>query len=49
MVVYKYYPEMLAKLNYYSSHFNLSLTQRYYKYCLIQYVTKFIRKRNYEI
>jgi hypothetical protein len=49
MVIFKYYPEILAKLNYYSSHFSLSLTQRYYRYCLTQYVARFIRGKNYEI
>ena len=49
MVIFKYYPEILAKLNYYSSHLNLSLIQRYYKYCLAQYVAAFIDKKNYEI
>lgn len=34
MVIFKYYPEVLAELNAYSSHFQLSLTQRYYSYCL---------------
>jgi hypothetical protein len=49
MVVFKYYPEILAKLNTYAAHFSLSLTQRYYRYCLTQYVSRFIRKKNYEI
>jgi hypothetical protein len=49
MVIFKYYPEVLAKLKAYSSHFQLSLTQRYYRYCLTQYVARFIRKKNYEI
>ena len=49
MVIFKYYPEILAKLNYYSSHLNLSLIQRYYRYSLAQYVTAFISKKNYEI
>jgi hypothetical protein len=49
MVVFKYYPEILSKLAYYSSHFTLSLTHRYYRHALTQYVRQFIRKRNLEI
>lgn len=49
MVVFKYYPEILGKLAYYSSHFTMSLTQRYYRHSLSQYVREFIKKRNCEI
>lgn len=49
MVVFKYYPEILGKLAYYSSHFTLSITERYYRYALTQYVREFIRKKNVEI
>lgn len=49
MVLFKYYPEVLAKLNAYAAHFPLSLTLRYHSYCLTHYVARFIRKKNYEI
>lgn len=49
MVVFKYYPEILGKLAYYSSHFTPSITERYYRYALTQYVREFIKKRNVEI
>lgn len=49
MVMFKFYPEILTKLNEYKNKFNLTVLQRFYNHWLIHYVKGYISKRNREI
>lgn len=49
MVMFKFYPEILSKLNEYKNKFNLTLLDRFYCHWLTHFLKKYILKRNQEI